>query len=805
MKNSTILILVFLFFQNLLSAQGTIIGKVFDNEQQAVPFANVLLKTTADSSLTKVEYTNENGLFRFAEIPAATYWINISFIGMEDYTSEAFEVKENQTINLPTINLQVASNDLAEVVVKAAKPIIEVLPDKTVFNVADNLNAVGDNALELLRKSPGVIVDNSETIQLMGNSGVIVYIDGKPSPLGAADLAAFLKGMLANQIESIEIIANPSSKYEAEGNAGIINIRLKKDKSLGFNNNINLGYTQGDFGNYNAASNFNFRNQKLNVFGNYGYAKNHGTGFLNLKRTQNGGIFDQRSTNEYLSHNHNYKIGTDFFINKQHTIGVLLNGSIGNSDGTGYSRTPYYLENNAEIQQVLIAENQNTTARNHWQANVNYQFRDTLGRQLTVDADYGIYTYRRDAFLPNNYFDPSETTVLLNRTFTSNTPTDINITAIKADYEQTAFGGKLGIGAKFSLVNTDNSYQFYNQINQINELDIYRSSDFRFEENINAAYLNYQRKWKKWSLQMGLRAEQTNSTGILMSAKPTDNDRVKRNYLDLFPSGGLTYQLNRQHQLRLTYSRRIQRPKYEDLNPFEFKLDEQSFSRGNPFLRPQYTNSIEIGHTYKYRFTTTLKYSHTKDFFAQISDIVEESATFLSWENLATQKVISLAFSAPYSPTQWWNTYSNVSVFNKKNIAEFSAEKTVNLNQTTASIYSQHTFLLPKDWSLQLSGWWSSPSIWGALYETDALYAINAGFSKKILQGKASIQLSVNDIFRTSNWTATQQFGTLFIDGSGGYDSRRIKVNFSYLLGNDNVKKNRKRKSGLESETGRVN
>ncbi len=804
-----LIIFIELIIGQVLFAQttdlGQIVGKVLDTQNEAVSYANVLLNSAADSSLIKVETTDENGFFLLAGIPEGNYWLKVSFVGNQDYNSPAFSLKKGEKMNIPTITLESGAVDLATVEVKSQRALIEVQPDKTVFNIENSINATGNTALELLRKSPGVVVDNNDNIMLMGKNGVRIYIDGKQSPLGAADLAMLLKSMQSSEIEAIEIITNPSSRYDAEGNAGIINIRLKKDKSLGLNANVNLGYTAGIYSKYNTTTTFNNRTKKANVFGTYSFNDGENRSWMNLFRTQNDIFYRQQSRTLTNGAYHSVRLGSDFFISKKSTIGVLVSTVLNDNNWTNYSFTPIIDLNTNQQISALDAFSQNDGARNNLNTNLNYQRRGEKGQTLNIDLDFGLFRNTTDTYQPNFYLNPNGQGITEERIFTAQAPTDINIYTAKLDYELPFLGGKLGAGAKFSLVSTDNAYEFFQETNGESIRDIDRSNQFIYDENINAAYVNFSKQVKKFNLSFGLRAEQTNSEGNLTSDKATDNNSVKRNYLDLFPSGGISYQLNRKNQFRINYSRRISRPNYQSLNPFEFKLDELSYSRGNPFLRPQYTNNIQLSHTFNYTLTTSLAYSHTNDFFTELSDTTEVSRTFLETVNLGNRKVLSFNVSYPVSLTKWWSTYSNIGLNNTSNKADFGEGRQIDIQQTSFNLYHQSTFKLPKDFSIQVSGWYSSPSIWGALYKTRSMWSIDAGIQKKIMDGRANIKVSVSDIFYTAFWRADQEFGGLAIDGSGGWESRQFRVNFSYLLGNSQVKATRKRKTGLEDEKSRVN
>ena len=778
----------------------TIKGKVVSELGEPIPYAAVTLNTVVDGALIKASITTEEGTFEINGIFPPEFNLNISSIGYSDY-QQKLDNKENIQ-DLGSITLADAAENLQEVTVVAEKPMVQVLADKTVFNVENTINATGTSAFELLRKAPGVIVDNNGGLIVEGKTGVQIFIDGKVSVLQGEDLTNYLESLQATDIDSVEIITQPSSKYDAAGNAGIINIKLKKDKSLGTNGTYTSGLTSGDFARYNSSINFNNRGKKGNFYGTYSNRFGKSTGFINLFRTQSGTQFDDETTSIYDRNSNNVKLGYDYYVNDKHTIGAIFNENFNNSFNTNDTRTPIRPANISLVDSVLVALNQTDNTSYNINANLNYRYADTLGYSVNLDLDYGKYNSDRNAFQPNTYFNGDESQILTQRITFQETPIDIDIATFKADYEQDFLKGKLGVGVKFSYVNTDNTFNFFNQIDGENILDANQSNQFEYTENVNAAYVNYNRKWGKWNLQMGVRMENTDSDGRLESTQANENERVERNYTDFFPSGGLTYQLNQKNQFALTYSKRIQRPNYQSLNPFEFKFNELSFGKGNPFLQPQYTDNFKLSHTFNYRLTTSLSYSYISDFFARVTVADGESASFLTTLNVADQEVINLGVSYPKKIANWWNVYLSVNAYisdYKPTSPEFLAVK-----QETLSFYAQNTFTISKDFKMEVSGWYSSPSIWGGTYETQSLGSLNVAFQKKFFDNKVTGRLAFNDILYTIPWRGTTQFGDLFINGTGGSDSRQVAFSFTYDFGRNEIKKARKRKTGLEDENNRI-
>ncbi len=775
-------------------------GKISAENGDAISKATITLHRAKDSALLRTALSVSDGSFEINISDSIPVLLQVTASG---YTGKWINPEKQK--DLSGIQLATAPKSMDAVVVTVKKPIIEVKPDKLVFNVEASINATGSTALELLQKSPGVIVDKDDNIQLSGKNGVRIYIDGKPSPLAGTDLAAYLRGMNRSDIEAIEIITNPSAKYDAEGNAGIINIRLKKNKNYGVNGNISGGYGIGIYSKYNGGGSLNYRNKKVNLFTNYSAYNNLNANEFDLYRVQNDTTYDQQSNSKFHSRGQNLKMGADWYLDKKSTIGFVLNGNIGHNNWNSFSTTPISASNIKEIDRILVANSESESKRKNLTANINYRYADTSGRELNIDADLGRYRLRSENQTPNVYVTSDTSSIISTYTFSSTTPTDIDLYSLKADYEQKLGKGKITTGFKTSLVKTDNNFSFYeNDTDGVPVLNPNRSNQFEYTEWINALYGQYRLQWKKMSLQAGLRMEQTQSKGELTASADIDDKLVKRSYLDFFPNAGLTWQAHKNHTLGLSYSRRIDRPRYQDLNPFEYQLDELTYRKGNPFLLPQYTNIVELRHTFKNKLTTTLSYSHITDVFAQVTDTISGNKSYIQQRNLAEQDIISLSVNFPFNLTKWWSVYTNGNLYNTQYNAVFEDQKEIDLNATVFSIYMQQTFKLGKGWTTELSGFYNSPSIWGGTYETSAIWNLDLGVQKKFWKDNATLRVSVTDIFFTMPWTGVSEFGGLYIFASGQYESRQLKANFNWRFGNKQVKASRNRKSGIDDLNQRV-
>ncbi len=789
--------------QSMAQAPGKINGAVTDGKK-GLAAVTVSLLQAKDSSLVKADASNATGEFEIPVIKSGDYLLSYTAVGFEKKYSAIYTIAEGQTVTVATATLTVAAAKLQGVTVTSKKPMIEVKADKTVFNVEASINATGSNALELLQKSPGIQVDNNDNISMKGKTGVRVYVDGKMMQLDTKDLAAYLKSINSNDIEAIEMISNPSAKYDASGNAGIVNIRLKKNKKFGTNGSANLGFVQGVTPKGNGSVNLNYRDKKINVFGNAGGNIGLNQNKLDLYRIQKDTIYDQHSTNISDDKSINVKAGADFFVNNKNTVGFLATTNFSNTDWSSDGATDIYYNPTGVFVKKLKALNTVPGKRTNANFNINYRYADTSGKEINFDADYGLFRGTGRSYQPNNYFNSTNNFLysVINRNYT---PTDIDIYTAKLDVEQKLGKGKLGYGAKVSFVTTKNTFDFFNDVNGTPIKQLSKSNSFTYKENVNAAYVNYQRQLnEKWSLQTGLRLEQTNSDGELARADglvQADN-KVKKSYINAFPSAAVTWNINQKHSLNLTYSRRIDRPTYQDLNPFENKLDELTYEKGNAFLRPQYTDNVELTHTFMGFINTTAGYSYVKDYATQATDTTA-NATFVQQKNLARQQILSFNIGAPTPIKKWWNGYANL-WYNYQLFNGFIGENKVKESVPTYGAYLQQSFSLGKDYSAEASGWFNGPSVWGGTWKTKPQGGVDVGLQKLLLKKQATVKISATDIFLTSPWKATSDFGGLYIRGGGNWESRTVRLTFSWRFGSNQIKNSRERKTGLESEAKRI-
>lgn len=779
-------------------------GNVYDSKGEALAFSTILL-LSEDSSLVRSALTDSSGHFFINVSEPAYYHIKVSYVGFTTFIGQPFELKTDVPVALPDIILDISRESLEEVVVKAERPLIEARPDKTVLNVEGNTLAAGRDVLELMNLAPGVMVDFNENITLRGRSGVRVHINGRPSHLSAQDLASFLKSKQASEIQAIEVITAASSKYEAEGSAGIINIILKKEKSLGTNGTLGLGYQVGMRQRYNGYLSGNHRNRVINIYGDYGLYSAQDYNKIQLSREQFTRLFDQVTFMGGSSKNHSIRLGTDISLSKNSTLSLLFHKNINTIIDLFESRTNISQVGSTKTDSILLSNSDGDKSKISTNLNANYQYKWGNGKLLNLDADYGGFTSEEVQFQPNSYYDESLTTILQEASYLIDQPRSIKVYSFKSDYEQDAFRGRFSVGLKSSIVKTENNFQFFNVVNNQSILDTDRSNDFTFIENINSLYVNYaQRDDKdKVGFHVGVRMEQTNSEGDLMALIPTNNQNVKRTYLDFFPSGGVIYQVGKYHQMRLSYSRRIGRPNYQQLNPFENKLDELTFQKGNPFLRPEYANEYEIGHTYKGRYSVSFSYSLTNGQISRIVEAADESASVITNLNLNRTEHLGLSISAPFSLGQWYEARANLTGYKIHTTAGLSDNKKIDLDATALNIYFQNSFKLTKKIKLELTQRFSSPTVKGTM-KLKSFSALDLGVQMAVLAGKGRLRIAVSDVFQKSIRRGTSTVGDLYLTSIARNDSRRLRIDLSYRFGNDQVKTARHRALGAKDENARI-
>jgi iron complex outermembrane recepter protein len=798
---------------------GKVTGKVIDGNTKTIEAASITLHKASDSTVAKMSVANKEGNYQFENVTEGNYFVSISAVGHSKGFSEKFTVDAaHAAIEVKTIELVPVSKNLGAVTVTSRKPLIEQRIDRTIVNVEAAVTNVGATALEVLEKSPGISVDKDGNVSLKGKQGVQVYIDGRPSYLSGADLANLLRNMNANQLEQIEIMTNPPAKYDAAGNSGVINIKTKKNKQLGYNGSINLGYGQGRYQKLNESVNFNYRKNKVNLFANVGYSNRKNFQDLNIQRKfiekntkELKSHFDQESKIRESSESINAKVGMDYYATKKTTFGFVLNGF--NNPGTFGNRSDVLISDpNRILNSITRAGTTNERKWKNFGTNLNFRHVfDSTGREITADVDYLTYKSTNTQDLVNSYYGPTGIPTFTPDTLLGSLPQDINIYTAKIDYSHPLKkGAKIEAGIKAGLVKTDNDAVYDSLLNNQRILDKGRSNHFVYEENVNAAYVNLSKEFsKKLSAQFGLRLENTNAKGRSMGQAFRNNVWVpfdttfNRHYTQLFPTAYLQYTVNEKNSFGLNYGRRIERPDYADLNPFILFLDRYTFEQGNPNLQPQFSHNIELSHTFKGFLTTTLNYTKTKDI---INDVLEQNTssneTFVKKSNIANQQQYGIAVSAGFPIQKWWNVnlYGNVYHNNFKGIINGDYVETA---ATTGQFNVSNQFKFDKGWASELSGFYRTAGVDG-VFAIKGFGMMNFGISKQVMKGKGSVRLNIRDVLWSQKIKGDIKYSNIDAAFQQVRDSRVVNIGFTYRFNKGKVNGQKRKTGGASEEQNRV-
>jgi outer membrane receptor protein involved in Fe transport len=815
MKKLSTLFSIAILFSFITQAQsGRITGIVKDASMKGIHSATVSLYKLKDSSVAKFVATGQDGQYEFLGIADGKYFVSVSSVGYAKVASAPFEVSaSNSTINVPSLVISEEAKDLTGVTVTAKKPFIEARPDKTVVNVDASPTSAGATVLELLEKSPGITVDNDGNISLRGKAGVIIMIDGKPTYLSSTDLANLLKNMPASQLEQIEIMTNPSAKYDAAGNSGIINIKTKKGRASGFNGSIMAGITTSFFKNGDAlyvtpksqnSVNFNYRKNKFNFFGNYNPNVYNGMGNLNIERKffeDNGslsGYSDVATRFKFGNHNHSLKLGVDLFADKKNTYGIVASGFIFNGHPTPVTINTLSDANHVETSS-MVSLTENKIHFKNFSGNFNYRHVfDTAGTELTVDLDYIGYRNTSDMLLTTEFYDDMHQQSSDPLQLKGHLPSDINIYSIKSDYTHPFKGGRLEAGIKSSYVKNDNIVD-YQRFVADNWAPDSRSNHFIYDENINAAYVTVNKQLKKWTLQGGLRVENTIARGYQV----TNDSTFKRNFTDLFPNVYVTYALNQKNSLTLSYGRRITRPNYQDLNPFTYFLDSLSYRQGNPYLLPQFTNNIELTHTFNGKIITTLNYNNTTDVISQIfKQNSQTKIVYFTSDNVAKFINMGISITAPVTISKWWNANFFTNIYNNHYKGIYNAEP-LDMSYTSFMVNITNTFTIKQGFSLELSGFYRGKGV-DQLTLNEPIYQMSIGGQKSVLKNKATVRLNIRDPFAWQEYRGVTEYGNIYAKIHSKFDVRQVTATFTYRFGKNIQQPQRRRNNATQDEQNRV-
>lgn len=758
-------------------------GALVDAQKAPIPFGSVALHQATDSALVTGVASDESGKF---ELPAkpGRYYLKISMVSFQDRVIPQVNVA-TQDVQLGTLALKTNAELLKEVVIQGERSQMELALDKKVFNVGKDLANAGGTASDILSNVPSVAVDVEGNVSLRGSSNVRILIDGKPSGLVSLKGGSGLQQLQGSSIERIEVITNPSARYEAEGMGGIINIVLKKERKEGINGSFDLitGYPS----NFGLGANVNYRRKNLNFFVNYTASYRIAPGrsslYQELYTDDTTFITRQQFDNRLTGMNNNARAGIDYFFNPKNVLTGSYTWRI--SKGKRISEIQYldYLFNSTNLTSITNRTQDETETEPNSEYALSYKRSFTReGHELTADLRYLDNWEQSDQYFTQQTLRPDGSASgirdILQRSLNDETEKQL---LAQLDYVQ-PFGkeGKFEAGLRSSSRDMTNNYSVTEQ----NEDGTWRAlagltNNFLYEENIHALYGIVGNKTRKFSYQMGLRAEWT---GVTTTLKQT-NQVNPRDYANLFPSAHITYELPRQHALQLSYSRRVRRPQYNDLSPFMTFSDSRNYFSGNPDLNPEFTNSFELGHI-KYMekgsLSSSLYYRHTTDKIMQIRRVDERGNSTTLPENLAIEDAFGAEFAGSFTPYPWWKLDGSFNFF--RAITD-GRNLEANFQSDTYSWFVRKTsrFTLWQTLDLQLRGNYEAPRR-TPQGKQKAIATLDLGISRDILKDNGTLTLNVIDVFNSRRFRSVIVGDNFYTERNVQGRLRQINLTLNYRL-----------------------
>lgn len=688
------------------------------------------------------------------------------------------------------------TTDLKEVKITTRKKAIERKIDRTVVNVDGLINVAGTNAFELLGRLPGLRVTEEGTINLMGK-GATVYFDGKLTYLSGADLMSYLKTMGTDQLDKVELIPNPPARYDAAGSGGVINILTKKSKQEGFNTGITLNGGKGIYRKVNGSFNFNYRINKLNLFTNVGAG--NPKDFQNSSATRSfknetgslTSILEQQGEILYNRHNSNVKVGVDYYLNKRTTIGFIFNGLRNRVNEHGGIKN-LMMNGNRELDSMVNSSHSVNNLFRNGTMNLNmlHQF-DSTGTELSMDVDYTHYNSTNNQLFGNNSYNASGQALGLER-IRGDLPRTIDIFSARADYSFSLKNNyKLSAGLKSSFIKTDNQANYFSGAAELEQPDYNRTNAFLYRENINALYVEGYREFGKLGVKVGLRTEHTSSKGHQLGNIQKSDSSFVRNYFNAFPSFFLSYKPDstNQNQFFLSYGKRINRPAYDQLNPFLMVVQKYNQESGNPFLSPEFTNNIQLTHVFKDKLTTNVYYSFMSNTSSPVIKAIND-VYIKRPENVGSVIITGLMLSYNQDIFKWWNADFTVNPERVHLQSEFNGI-TVDTAVVMQSFNWYNRFSLGKTWSAELAFDWGGRN-YSNQVTTFGLAGIRAGVKKQLFSGNGSIGVNGSDLF----YSAIRKGSIHNVAGSSAIfrnrqDTRTVIFSFSYRI-SKNAKNNKR-------------
>lgn len=788
------LIRLFVFLFPVIIVAQTITGKVIDKTEE-IPFANVII-TDVNQKIITGTTTDDSGLFS-VKVKLGTYKIIVSFIGYKKYTKEIVVTKD---LNLGTIIIEENGEILEEVVINATKRVIERKIDRLVFNVEKSIAATGGNGIDILKISPGVQVQNG-TIEILGKGASRVLINGRMSPLQGDDLMSFLSGLDASTIKKIEIITNPPANYEASGNGGLINIILKKGLQNSWKNATTLSYNQNKYSFTTLTNSFFYNKNKISFSANLnaskGYFENNEG--LQIKYPTNFWDIDVRS--KMGKDQFSGRFLMDYALSDKTTFGVQYLRTNNAPKDIG-NTTSSIFGTNKNLEKTLINKGTNeNNAKNHT-ANIHIITQlDSLGRSISFDADYFTFNSVRERDFVTESFSVKGGLEGINSAAINNSNQKIENFSSKLDVLLPLKKINLSFGAKASFTNSYSDVLYYNTISGAPVLDPNRSNKFNYKEGNLAAYISGNTNLNEnLQMQFGLRLESSKTEGFSEGV----NQKNTNEYTKLFPTLYFSYTKNENNSFGLSYGRRINRPNFSHLNPFRYYINDRSYSVGNPFLQPTFSDNFEFSHSYKRKFSTSIFLNHTTDGYGIVftSDVANQTQ-IITRENYYRQYVYGVSENFSYTKIAWWQSQNNIGLLG------YYTQFTKNFgskpkNGMRLSLSSNNTFSLSENTKFEVNSWYSSKHSSG-LFSVGQMFNLSLGLQHHFTKSNLKMSLLFNDVLDTAslnNYVST-------VNGieqiyKQNESSRNFRISLSYDFGDKKVKV-KNRDFGNEDERRRSN
>jgi len=807
MKKFNIFIVFVLLFLCKLTVNGqqTVQGKVIGDDGNALPFANALLLNSEDSQLVRGAVTDLNGDYIIENIEAGEYIVTVSFVGYSTQSSKPFVLRSNSTFSVPTITIS-ETVGLDEVTVRAKKPLYQQKIDRMVINVASSILSAGTTALEVLERSPGVLVNRQDnSISIVGKEGVVVMMNGKLSYMPTSSLVQLLEGMSSDNIESIELITTPPANFDAEGNAGYINIVLKKNIDTGLNGSYSFS---GGIGNGTTTSdniNFNYRKNKINIFGDYGFRRrNQGQlwefsrSFLNSSNIQTDLL--TITDRDPIQRNHSLRFGIDYQVTEKTIVGMLISANDSKWSMDAFN-TSEQKENDIPTSFIEILNTEINSIKNI-RINMNLKHDFKKDGYVNFDVDYLYFDTNNPNTYVNSYFD-GDNIFLEDELTKSDKVTPMEVIVSNADYSnQLNDKVKLetGVKAAFITFGNDVSVETFDGFNYIPDPNLTSNSDL--DERILAAYtsLGYSIS-DKTDLKLGLRYEHTVSELI----SDTEGTLVDRSYGELFPTAYLSHKINDSLSFGASYSRRITRPTLREMAPFVIFFDPSTLISGNPSVQPALSDNVAFTTNYL-SYLLKLEYSIEKGTIARFTPTIDPDTNLFIYQadNLDRTEVFSVTLGLPVTIANWWKTQNNLTYLNtitENNNGDFIFKS----EQSTFRANSSHSFKISENFTSEINMNYRGAGQFG-YSKTEPVFAMNVGFQQKLNGSWGSLKFNINDIFDSRAWKSTTEIPELNLNSVSElrFSNRTFILTYSRSFGNKKIKSSRKRQSA-QDEINRVN